>query len=308
MDPAVLVDEVNRHSDLGLRLTGRAEQGEVGAGYVQLADGTTAVLTVSGATPSELACTAAGLDRIAAAVPVPRYLRIVDLGHRRAIIQQRLPGRAPDRVDAALIGQLVDVVDQFRGVGGTLDPVNLYLRSSGPGFCVHETLAAFDGRSRRLLTRIQSVGATAPEREPGDDLVHLDLHPGNVLIEPGRRSDHGLHPGRLSGLVDWDGIGSGDRRFGLVTLSFDVAHGILFDPRYAGLEAGDLEPILSRLAAVPVERVRAWWASMSLRQVDWTIRHGYPTATVDFYLTLANRGLDELQSGPLSIGTLTGPH
>ncbi|SDT46750.1 aminoglycoside phosphotransferase family protein [Microlunatus soli] len=299
LDAEQLLAEVNRHTDAGLRLTGRAAAGEVGAGYVAWPDGRHGVLTRSGAPVSELRKTQAVLERVAAVgIPSPHYQQIVDLGEQRAIIQQRLPGSSPERVDAGLVVQLVDLVETLRGLSGTgsvAPEVNLHLTSSGPGFCVHETLSGYDARSRRLLGRIREIGRDAPP-EHGDDLVHLDFHPANVLVDDA---------GRISGLVDWDGIGRGDRRFALVTLTFDLSFGIAHRDGYRALDPADLAPVLDGLAAAPVERVRRWWASMSLRQVDWTIRHSYPIEVIDFYLALATRGLDRLTADrPLSSSEL----
>ena len=60
--------------------------------------------------------------------------------------------------------------------------------------------------------------------------MHLDFHPGNVLVDGGR----------VTGVVDWDGAGRGDRLFDLVTLRFEV-------PRLDGYLH----------EAVPADRLRA---------------------------------------------------
>lgn len=43
--------------------------------------------------------------------------------------------------------------------------------------------------------------------------------------------------------------------------------------------------------------LRRWWAHMSLRQVDWTIRHDYPTPEIEHYLAFRTHGLDALEAG-----------
>ncbi|GAB2643090.1 phosphotransferase [Kribbella swartbergensis] len=48
----------------------------------------------------------------------------------------------------------------------------------------------------------------------GDDAVHLDYRAGNLLVVGGR----------ITGIIDWDGAGRGDRRLDLVALRFGV-HG-----------------------------------------------------------------------------------
>jgi aminoglycoside phosphotransferase (APT) family kinase protein len=117
--------------------------------------------------------------------------------------------------------------------------------------------------------------------------VHLDFHPGNVLVEDGQ----------ITGLVDWDGLGRGDRRFAAVTLLFDLGHGAAFRPGYRAVDEEAVAPVLDLLADAPAVAVRRWWAHMGLRLVDWTIRHGYTEAEIDYYLGLTARGLDRLEAG-----------
>jgi aminoglycoside phosphotransferase (APT) family kinase protein len=95
----------------------------------------------------------------------------------------------------------------------------------------------------------------------GDDLVHLDFHTGNVLTDAGR----------ITGIVDWDGIGRGDRRFALVTLRFD-AH-----VRLPGADLAWFDELLESTLDPAV--LRLYWAHMALRQVDWSIRHHTPADT-----------------------------
>ena len=221
---------------------------------------------------------------------MPRYQLVVDLGTDRAIIQQRLPGSVPSRIDDALVQQLAEVVESWADLGHGAPELDLYLSSSGPGFCVHETLAGYDDRSRRLLQRVREIGRSAGF-EQGEDLVHLDFHPANVLVVDGR----------VTGVIDWDGIGHGDRRAAYVTLIFDLSFGARFRPAYDGLGDAGWTAVLARLTEAPVEPIRRWWAHLALRQVDWTIRHGYPTEVIDFYLDLGPGGLDVLEAEPTDL-------
>jgi aminoglycoside phosphotransferase (APT) family kinase protein len=108
----------------------------------------------------------------------------------------------------------------------------------------------------------------------GDDLVHLDFHPGNMLID---------EAGELSGIVDWDGIGRGDRRFALVTLRFDAYS------RLPGESLGWFDELLD--SVLEPEILRLYWAHMSLRLVDWAIRH-HGAADVDRWLGFAETRVD----------------
>ena len=149
-------------------------------------------------------------------------------------------------------------------------PVDLYLDTDGPGFCLHEPLRTHSPRAARLLDWVHEVARSAPDLDIYHDLVHLDYHPGNVLVSGNR----------ITGVIDWDGALRGDRHFDLVTLRFDL-----------GLRAPHLTgPVDERLTAVDPDRRRAYWAHMSLRQVDWSIRH-HDAQAVDRWLAIAETGM-----------------
>ena len=69
-------------------------------------------------------------------LPVPGYEGVVETSQGAAVLQQRLPGRTPDRVDDALIDRMLNVNDRFRGLLASrcyLHAPDLYLTASGPG-------------------------------------------------------------------------------------------------------------------------------------------------------------------------------
>jgi hypothetical protein len=144
-------------------------------------------------------------------------------------------------------------------------PLQLYLHEPGPGFCLHAPLESHSPRSAALLSSIRAIGLTTL---PGDDLVHVDYHPGNVLT-----SDTGT----ITGVVDWDGAGRGTRAFDLVTLLFYVQ-------RHAPALAPPLVAEAVTLTSPPV--LEACWAHMSLRQVDWSLRF-HSAAESSAWLTIA---------------------
>ncbi|GIH17465.1 phosphotransferase [Rugosimonospora africana] len=106
---------------------------------------------------------------------------------------------------------------------------------------------------------------------PGSVELVADYHPDNLLV----------HNGHIAAVVDWDGAGRGDRHFDLVTLRFDLS-------RRAPELTGWLDGLLRD--AIPAGRLRAYWAHMSLRLVDWSIRHHGPAA-VDDWLSIAETGI-----------------
>ncbi|MFD2079851.1 Ser/Thr protein kinase RdoA involved in Cpx stress response, MazF antagonist [Actinopolymorpha cephalotaxi] len=280
LDPAHLVALVNEHTDAGLTLLGPAPGGEVGAAFVRWPDGRDGVLTMGPGSSADVLRTTAEILATARAqgLPVPAYDLIAEVPDAVAIVQERLPGSPPARVDRAVVEAMVELNERFAGLLADrpdVEPPDLYLRHSGPGFCLHEPLARYDDRTRRLLAWIREVGVGDGARMTGDDLVHLDFNVGNVLVDGA---------GGISGIVDWDGIGRGDRRFGLVTLRFDVAsrNG---DPDTARW----LDDVLDR--TIEPETLRLYWAAMSLRMVDWMIRH-YSAAEVDLMLDFARTRAD----------------
>jgi hypothetical protein len=185
----------------------------------------------------------------------------------------RLPGGPVDVVTAGLLDQAIALNErQAHALAGHPDipALHLHLTSDGPGFCRHGPLRDFSDRTRRLDRWITSVGARHPDTLDGDDAVHFDFHPGNFLADGGR----------ITGIVDWDGAGRGDRRFDLVTLRFGLPG------RSAGPEVtGQLDRLLD---AFPAEVLTPMGAHLSLRMADWAIRHLAP-AEVGPWLDLAEQ-------------------
>jgi hypothetical protein len=268
LDAPQVLDRIAEITGVRLLLEGPCPGGEVGAAYVRWPDGRRSVLTEGRTRTGPL------VDRArAAGVPTARQELVAHVDGVRVLVQQRLPGVPPTTIDAALIRQLLAVNDRFAGLladDTAPRPAPLFLTTDGPGFCLHQPLAAYDARTARLLDWVHEVGADTSQMT-GDDLVHMDFQPGNVLVDDGR----------LTGVVDWDGATRGDRHFDLVTLKFTLT----------GRAPHLLGPIDERLTAIPRLR-RAYWAHMSLRQVDWSIRH-HDAAAVAHGLDVAEAGMTD---------------
>ena len=268
LDAPAVLDRIAQITGVRLILEGPCPGGEVGAAYVRWPDGRRSVLTEGRSRTGAL------VDRArAAGVPTARQELAAHVDGAHVIVQQRLPGSPPGTVDAELVRQLIAVTDKLAGLLGDRPdprPADLHLTGDGPGYCLHEPLATHSARTARLLDRIRAVGATDGTAMVGDDLVHFDFHPGNVLV------DHG----RLTGVIDWDGATRGDRHLDLVTLRFTLT-------RHAPHLTG---PIDERLNGISARRRRVYWAHQSLRQVDWSIRH-HDDTTVDQWLDVAESGL-----------------
>ncbi|MCO1655106.1 hypothetical protein [Pseudonocardia humida] len=117
-----------------------------------------------------------------AGLPAPRYQLVAEVDGVHVVVQERLPDAPPTVVDRALVDQLLALNQRCVGLlaGSGHPPLPLHLRRSGPGFCLHEPVAAHSARAADLLDWAGSLGA---DSLPGDDLVHLDFHTGNVLVE-----------------------------------------------------------------------------------------------------------------------------
>ncbi len=279
--PARLLRALADEHGIEVELIGAAPGGQVGAAYVRWPDGREGVLTTAGdgddQSGDRLRRTAAVLELARSrGLPVPRYDLIARAGERHVVIQERLPGLVPDLVDQRLVRGMIMATDGWAGLLAEHDdrPASLYLAESGPGFCLHESLQHYDDRTRRMLGRIREIGRSGPGVIIGDDLVHLDYHAGNVLVDDG---------GRLTGIIDWDGWAKGDRWFAITVLSYDLA--------WRG-ELALVRPIEELITAeVPADRLRSYRAHLALRQVDWVIRHHGP-AEVDLWLEIATARLE----------------
>lgn len=233
--------------------------GQIGAHYVSWPDGHRSVLTVRPAGQLAEARQAAVLAATAkeAGVPAPLTELIEDLPAGTAIVQELLPGAPPAAVGRRTAEAMVAVNRRCRRLLADrpeFPAPSLFLRSDGPGFCLHEPMARYSRGTARLLAAVQEAGAAVPEHLEGDDLVHFDFHPENVLVDAS---------GAVTGVVDWDGASRSQGVLDLMTLRFDLAN-----------RAPDLGRWLDGMLREEAdgELWLACWAHMSLRLVDWAIR------------------------------------
>lgn len=266
------------YAQTGVRLTvqGPCPGGQVGAAYVRWPDGRRSVLKWR--PHSALADLRAGPLAVADALrsagyPAPATELAVQSGHAVVTVQELLPGTKSDRLDHHWLDQALALNrTQTAVLAGRpgVPAVDLHLRADGPGYCLHEPLRRHNRRTAALERWVTAVGKDRPEQLAGQDAVHYDFHPGNMLTLGDT----------ITGIVDWDGAGRGDRRFDLVTLRFGIR------PEHA--EPGVAERLDDLLDSVPGDLLRPAWAHMSLRMVDWAIRH-FTAADVERLLDLAEQ-------------------
>jgi Phosphotransferase enzyme family len=257
--PEVVLAELATATGTLLVSEGPCRGGQIGACYVRWADGHRSVLTAGPPGGLEAAQRAAALtaDARAAGVPAPRYELVAGLPSFTAVVQELLPGTVPATVTRRTVTSIVELTRRCRGLLADrtdLPAPSLFLRTDGPGFCLHGAMASYDPRTARLLAVIEQAGARMPEHLSGEDLVHFDLHPENVLVD---------ETGEVTGVVDWDGAARSDGALDLMTLRFDLARRA---PALGRWVAGLLRE------SVPEPVRLACWAHMSLRLVDWAIR------------------------------------
>ena len=259
-----------------LAVEGPCAGGQVGAAYVRWPDGHVGVLkwrphvTVDELRSGPLAV--AGRLRTLG-YPAPATELTAQIGHTVVVVQELLPGTKIDHLDVRHFDRMIDVHRIQVNALADLDDVpayQLYLLGDGPGYCLHEPLRQFSRRTAALERQISRCGAEHPGHLPGNDAVHGDFHPGNILA---------AHGG-ITGVVDWDGAGRGDHRFDLIVLRFGI------HPDRADREV--IERLDTLLDALPEAILRPAWAHMSLRMTDWAIRH-FPPGEVDQWLDLAEQ-------------------
>ena len=246
--------------------------GEVGAALIRLPSGELAVLSSwppgSAARAGEVGDL---VDRLRdRGYPAPAYLAVVDCDDVVAVVQEYVAGTPPPTADPVLVQALLDLNECQRSVlltatGGTGD---LYLRSDGPGYCLHEPLRRYSRETAALLEHVRHIGAElADSVGSGRDVVHGDFHLGNVLVGDGS--------GVVTGVVDWTGARGGDAGLDLVVLAFFLDHARAPEAVRAHVE--------ERLRAVVEPDARlAFTAHLALRQVDWVIRHYGPDEVADW--------------------------
>lgn len=281
-----LVSEVNREAGCQLRFNGTAELGETaGAALVEWPDGRPSVVTLATIPLEVMTATAEALSVAhAKGCAVPRHELVVQLESGVvAVVQERLPGHHPTRVDRDLIDLMVAANDGFADL--LVDRPQLvlpYVDLSSLGSAdLQEPLKQYSDRSRRLLQQLQRVEQTAREPQRGD-LVHSDLTVSNILV----------HGHQVSGVIDWNnGALRGDRGFALVKLLFDLTwEAAAPDGGRHRVQTGGLIRLRQVLQeTVDAAALRSYWAYWTLQMLHWTIRAADSTV-IDLHLDLGERG------------------
>jgi Ser/Thr protein kinase RdoA (MazF antagonist) len=203
-------------------------------------------------------------------VPVPKYV----LADTRADnvtywIQTALPGRPPEELRVTHVEQLLDLVErQARQTLLTGSNWSEYVRAVV--FAGHsgwqDSLAQYNDETYAVLARLkQLLSGKEQVMIRADDICHGDMGTDNVLVD-----GH-----TVSGIVDWDAAGEGDRALDLSKLLFYSYH--ISQTR---------ELLRKRIVEISGQNVYAIYLTYNiLAQLDWSIHHHSADAVVEGVLS-----------------------
>lgn len=200
-------------------------------------------------------------------VVVPRVLESGELAGHSYVAYERLPGRWPARVTAHLLRQLVGVVDTERGAApdegrAWAHALHAMLFTGDPLLDITPSVLEAHPAGRVLLGEARAcLQACDPALLTGGDLVHGDFAPENVLV----------HQGRLCGVIDWEQCRTGDARFDLIGLLFDIELGAKATPTVSAQLRHALRqrlpaPLLALYTAIYAVRYTSWAIGTSMEQ------------------------------------------
>lgn len=210
--------------------------------------------------------------RIEAGWPMPERSAVFD-GEWLFVLQPFVPGRAVKVLTNGMVDVLLGAHGRRLGLARAGDPdafadhLLSTLTEGGNSYCLHEPLRTHDDRTAAFVAKVQAIGrALGPTDLPTGDLIHWDLHPGN-LIE---------RDGRLVAVIDLDFVKVGDGRFDLATLALSA------------LAPGQEPSVRDRLVEVGIDELddgprQAYVGHLLLRFLDWAVRRNR-TAEIDFWL------------------------
>ena len=284
LSPAQAVAEFSAAVGVGFEVVGPLSGGETGATEIRSAAGDRRVLKWE-ADPLNIAARTEGAQLAArlgaeAGWPVP-HQQLVEHDGWLLVAQEFMAGDPVTGLSESLVDDLLGLHHARLGLGAT-QPGNQWgtdqieiLVSGGRGYCLHEPLRQYDHRTRRVVERIESIGGELrPEQLAGDDIVHADLHPGNLLQVDGG----------LASVVDLDYARTGDA-------AFDLAFLAVSSLAYPCPGSVRRQLITTGLDALDPARRQAYVGNLLLRLLDWPIRKRR-TEEIEFWLPKADWLLD----------------
>jgi thiamine kinase-like enzyme len=201
--------------------------------------------------------------RTEAGWPVPQQ-RTVEAPGCLLVLQTFMAGRPVRMFTSGMADDLLELHRRRLGLGAGrsgkpwAERLIRTLVVGGRGYCLHESLRRYDGRTASLVEEIEAFGGRLdPDEFDGRDIVHWDLHIGNLLA----------HDGELTAVVDTDFCVVGDAAFDLVMLTLSAGS----VPCAAGVRR---ELFRRALDPLPPLRRTAYLGHLFIRVLDWPIRRG----------------------------------
>ena len=286
-DDEGVVESINAAWGTALTVQGRAEKGTLGGAILVTLPGDRPGVVTRFLGPISAAQRTAQIlsEARRRGLPLAEQHLVAPVGEDVLMVQERLPGRPPGSVTPAVITAIILLNEQFAHAlrfWPEVPGVVLCLSASGDPYPRHEVLADHSDRSRAILRRIRSIGHGVPEVVAGDDLVHVDLTPDNVLFDD---------DGGVTGVVDWNlGVYRGDRHLALVKTRFDLEWCLQETAHNAESVAAARQLDTYLETTVPEPTLLRYWAHRVLNQLHWTLQSA-PPDVVDWHLHLAETKL-----------------
>lgn len=192
------------------------------------------------------------------------------------VLQRFVPGVALETVSAEVVDELLAAHERRCGLAGEpstafADHLIETLAVGGNAYCLHEPMRTHSARGARFIDRVEDLaGSLRPDMLPAADLIHWDLHPGNLVVDRGR----------LVAIIDCDHAKAGDAMADLVCLAMSA--------RVSGTDTAVQDRLRAEVIA-PLDDLRsgAYVGHYALRFGDWAVRHGRD-AEVAHWLDLAD--------------------
>jgi hypothetical protein len=282
VDAAEAVDLLTLLSGEKYLLTRRMSGGETGAHeVVHVASETPLIMKWDTSEDSQtLRTEAVALTerlRTDAGWPVPRQ-QTVDGDNCLFVLQELMSGEPIQALTHPIVDEILDLHERRIGLARQEDPSNWptalieTLVVGGHSYCLHDSLRQYDQRTAQLVSTIEDFGASLQSEDlTGGDIVHWDIHPGNLLQKEGS----------LSAVVDTDSAVVGDARFDLVSLAIAS----LALPCESGVRDRLFGVGFDGLDEVPL---RAYLGHLFIRLLDWPIRRNRPDE-IEFWLAPADK-------------------
>lgn len=246
------------------------------------------------------------LERLRArGYPAPRYVHAGVHPHPpvgRYTLQELLPGGGTPRIDDALLDQVFALNDLQADVG----PPELIPEGGWRHFIVspiledqvggaatkNDAMKRYSPETAALLECLRDYVRAHPDAPMATvDVVHEDFHKDHIWTEivPDPDVPKHVHPGRITGIIDFEGIVTGDRVFDLVTL--------LSSNTGLAYRAGPHRRLWDRACALAgVDTVGVYLANLIHREVGYCARWAAPPERMRRSLDTAETHLAELQT------------